>query len=404
MESSRGYHWFFDGASARLLGRVVGVVAAAVLVPTMAQAAPPQVEVVTAAVKPKPVTSAADAVSAAVSARAQGARVEVEELRDEFSTTWVNPDGSFTTQAHAGVQRFKDAKGSWRNVDLNLVERSDGTVGAKSHPLGVSLADKSKGAGGGAKGATATDLVVVDEKPGKDKAARQVVLGWPGKLAAPVLDGTRATYTDVSPGVDVVVESRRSGFEQLTVIRDEAALDALVAAAGGGDVSWSLLVKTKGLSARAEKDGSVSFVDAKGVVVSRFATPIAWDGKVDERSGEKVNASPVGVSVAQKGKGQAVLTLTPDRGWLRDPARVAQWSQTAESRTVASGSVERPHKQGGRRFDSGPEHSATDGAALIGAMLHRYPSLARHMPRKPDRIVTWVGSVCRDGPAWCRSE
>ena len=67
MESSRGYHWFFDGASARLLGRVVGVVAAAVLVPTMAQAAPPQVEVVTAAVKPKPVTSAADAVSAAAS-------------------------------------------------------------------------------------------------------------------------------------------------------------------------------------------------------------------------------------------------------------------------------------------------------------------------------------------------
>ena len=102
---------------------------------------------VSTAVKPKPVTSAADAVSAAVSARAQGARVEVEELRDEFSTTWVNPDGSFTTQAHAGVQRFKDAKGSWRNVDLNLVERSDGTVGAKSHPLGVSLADKSKGAG-----------------------------------------------------------------------------------------------------------------------------------------------------------------------------------------------------------------------------------------------------------------
>ena len=42
----------------------------------------------------------------------------------------------------------------------------------------------------------------------------------------------------------------------------------------------------------------------------------------------------------------------------RAHARVAQWSQTAESRTVASGSVERPHKQGGRRFDSGPEHCA----------------------------------------------
>ena len=60
MESSRGFHWFFDGASARLAGRVVGVLAAAVLVPTMAQAAPPAVEVVTAAVKPQPVVSAAD--------------------------------------------------------------------------------------------------------------------------------------------------------------------------------------------------------------------------------------------------------------------------------------------------------------------------------------------------------
>ncbi|GAA4398618.1 hypothetical protein GCM10023153_23740 [Ornithinibacter aureus] len=287
----------------------------------MAQAAPPQVEVVTAAVKPKPVTSAADAVSAAASARAQGARVEVEELRDEFSTTWVNPDGSFTTQAHAGVQRFKDAKGSWRNVDLNLVERSDGTVGAKSHPLGVSLAGKTKGAGGGAKGTAGTDLMVVDEKPGKDKSPRQVVLGWPGKLPAPVLDGTRATYKDAAPGLDVVVESRRSGFEQLTVIRDQAALDALVESAGEGDVSWSLPVKTKGLTARAEKDGSVSFVDAKEVVVSRFAVPVAWDGKTDEKSGEKVNISPVGVTVAQKGKGQAVLTLTPDRQWLTDPTR-----------------------------------------------------------------------------------
>jgi hypothetical protein len=87
MESSRGYHWFFEGESARLLGRAIAVVAAAVLVPTMAQAAPPRVEVgtVAAVVKPKPVVSAPDAVSAAVSARAQGARVEVEELRDEFS-------------------------------------------------------------------------------------------------------------------------------------------------------------------------------------------------------------------------------------------------------------------------------------------------------------------------------
>ena len=57
---------------------------------------------------------------------------------------------------------------------------------------------------------------------------------------------------------------------------------------------------------------------------------------------------------------------------------------------------------GGRRFESGPEHSATDEAAPLYTL--RCPSLAQHMPRKPDRIVTWVGSVCRDEPACCRSE
>jgi RHS repeat-associated protein len=290
----------------------------------------------------------------------------------QFSSTWVNPDGSFTTQAHAGQVRFKDAKGAWRDVDLNLAERPDGTVGAKSHVLGVSLAGKTRGAGGGAKGATATDLVVVDEAPGKDKAARQVVLGWPGKLPAPVLDGTRATYTDVSPGLDVVVESRRSGFEQLTVIRDQAALDALVDSAGEGGVSWSLPVKTTGLTARAEKDGSVSFVDARGVVVSRFAVPLAWDAKTDEKSGEKVNVSTVAVSVSQKGKGQATLTLTPDQEWLSDPARV--FPVTIDP-TYATGANTYPlfdaYVQRGNTYDASAETQlkvgTSDGGGAITA-------------------------------------
>jgi hypothetical protein len=54
------------------------------------------------------VVSRPDVVSAAVSARAQGSRVEVESLRDETSSTWANPDGTMTTEAHAAPIRFKD--------------------------------------------------------------------------------------------------------------------------------------------------------------------------------------------------------------------------------------------------------------------------------------------------------
>ena len=77
-----------------------------------------------------------------------------------------------------------------------------------------------------------------------------------------------------------------------------------------------------GLTARAETDGSVSFVDAKGTVVSRFAAPVAWDAAVDPRSGDRVNVSPVKLTVTQKGKGRAILTVTPDQAWVTDPARL----------------------------------------------------------------------------------
>jgi RHS repeat-associated protein len=43
---------------------------------------------------------------------------------------------------------------------------------------------------------------------------------------------------------------------------------------------------------------------------------------VDPRSGEHTSTAPVQLSVVQKGKGKAQVTLTPDPVWLNDPARV----------------------------------------------------------------------------------
>jgi RHS repeat-associated protein len=370
--SEFGLSWFRGGLLTPRL-RAVALGACFALAGTVGVAAVPQraVAALAAAKVAQPVKSSApDLVSAQLTARAQGSRVEVEALRDATSTTWVNPDGTMTTQAHAGAVRFKDSKGAWRDVDLTLAARADGTVGVKSHPLGVSVAGAGKGAGGGAKAASGTDLVVVDEVPGSDKAARQVVLGWPGSLPAPVLEGTRATYRDAAPGLDVVVESRRSGFEQLTVIRDRAALGRLVEQAGGAEVSWSLPVKTKGLTARAEKDGSVSFVDAKGATVSRFAAPVAWDDQVDPASGDKVNVSPVKVTVAQHGKGRAVLTMTPDQAWLTDPARV--FPVTVDP-TYATGSNVTTsfdtYVQSGKTWDTSAETELRVGTSDGGASI-----------------------------------
>ncbi len=241
-----------------------------------------------------------DAVSAMVTARASGKRVEVVAARTETTTTWANPDGTTTLEGHSGVVRFRDQQGSWRDVDLTLAQRPDGTVAPKGHLLDLRLLGK-------ATKAQAVEAISVTE-PGD----RSVSLGWPGTLPEPVLDGTRATYEEVTPGVDMVVEALRTGFEQFMVLRERPT----------GPASWDLPLRTKGLTARAEGDGSVSFVDAKGKVRSKIPAAVAWDSQVDELTGESTNVAPVALSVTQKNPGQAVLTVTPDAEWLADPATI----------------------------------------------------------------------------------
>ncbi|NMM24482.1 MAG: DNRLRE domain-containing protein, partial [Phycicoccus sp.] len=280
-------------------------------------AAAPVAAVPVAAPKAATVVSRPDLVSARVTARAQGSRVEAESERTGTSSTWVNPDGTLTTEQHAGPIRFRGTDGSWRDVDLTLAEQSDGSVAPKGHPGGLRLSGSSKTSSLAALSATENDVVSTDEGRG---GTQGVSLAWGGKLGKPVLAGNRATYAEVQPGVDLAVDALRTGYEQFLIIKTPAALAGL--SGGGADVSWSLPVKTRGLTVRAEADGSVSFVDAKNVVASTLAAPKAWDAGVDPRSGEHISTAPVKLTVAQKSKGKAVITLTPDQGWLADPARV----------------------------------------------------------------------------------
>src|SRR3954447_23168640 len=74
------------------------------------------------------VASRPDEVSARVTARVQGRRVEGEALRTETSSTWVNPDGTMTSELHAAPVRFRDRKGAWHNVNLSLGNATDGSL------------------------------------------------------------------------------------------------------------------------------------------------------------------------------------------------------------------------------------------------------------------------------------
>src|SRR4051794_33328532 len=97
------------------LPRIVAAVVSLALLATALEARQPAEAAPAAdpkpAAAPQKVVSRPDVVSAAVTARAQGSRVEVESLRTATSTTWSNPDGTMTTEANFAPVRFKDTHG-----------------------------------------------------------------------------------------------------------------------------------------------------------------------------------------------------------------------------------------------------------------------------------------------------
>ncbi|MEV1119934.1 DNRLRE domain-containing protein [Actinosynnema sp. NPDC049800] len=239
---------------------------------------------------------APDGTSALRTARLRNAPVEVVGQRTETSTTWANPDGSFRTELAAGPVRTKK-DGEWLTVDPALRVDRDG-VRPKATGWEATFAR--------ARGAREQTTALVSTQVG----GHDVTIGWQGALPEPEVDGVKITYPDVRPDTDLVVESRRSGFEQYFVLKRRPT----------GPVSFSVPITVEGLEAvRTSPGGMVEFVDDAGTVIATMPPPRMWGAERDERLGEPTRSTPVDHEVNQSGDAVTV-TLRPDQGFLADPA------------------------------------------------------------------------------------
>ncbi|MEU5115565.1 RHS repeat-associated core domain-containing protein [Streptomyces longwoodensis] len=281
-------------------------------------------------------TQAADLASARVVARLSGKRVEALSERTETSTTWVNRNGSLTTELAAGPVRFKRA-GQWTDVNLDLAARSDGTLAPVAHPEGLILGGKGGSRPASLKEAgkaAARTLVTLGQ------GQEQVELQWKGGLPAPVLDGPKATYRDAVPGADVVVEATRTGFEQYVTIKQRPTADGY---------AYTMPLKAKGLKAQQQADGSVVFTDAKtGKKRAVMPAPVMWDASVDPVSGEHIHRAKVALKVVQHGASVG-LVFTPDAGFLADPK--TRFPVTVDPSTAALSNVFDTYVQQGETVD-----------------------------------------------------
>lgn len=318
-------------------------------------------------------SSAPDVPSALAEAKRSGKRVEALSERTETSTTWVNRDGSLTTELTSGPVRF-DRNGSWVSVDADLTERSDGTVAPKAHPAALTLAGKGgtpASSFSAARTAGARDLVTLGE------GEHQVTLQWKGGLPQPQLDGNRATYPDAVPGADVVVEATRTGFEQYVQIKQRPSTK---------DYGYTLPLRVEGLRAEQQHDGSVLFTDREtGQERAVMPAPVMWDATVDERSGEHTRRVPVAMRVKQRGS-SIDLVVTPDAEFLTDPK--TKYPVTVDPSTSVLSTVFDTYVQQGEARDW-----STDTELDFG---NPGTKNANGTPRTARSFITWTTAPLAD--------
>jgi len=223
-------------------------------------------------------------------ARGTGRPVIVRDQMSKTSTVYANPDGSLSATVADGPVQEPDASSptGFTPIDLVLRQTMNGSWQPKVADAQVVFSN-----GGAGKVASLT------------AGARALSMTFGSSLPAPLISGTTATYKDVQPGVDVVVQALTSGFDLRIVLTKQPSTVT----------AYRLPLGLTSLSASVSANGRLSFLDA-GTAVAQADPPVMYDASLDD-SGEPANAVTVPTSVSTTGG--TALVVSPTAAFLTDP-------------------------------------------------------------------------------------
>ncbi|MFD4785656.1 LamG-like jellyroll fold domain-containing protein [Streptomyces sp. NPDC058459] len=173
----------------------------------------------------------------------------------------AQPDGTFTVEFDAEAVRARQAS-RWVPADTDLAATSSGLVVPKAAAVDIAFS------GGGVH-----DPLARITKDGKTYS-----VGSPWTLPTPALSGSTATYADVLPGTDLVVQATADGFSENLVVKSRSAAD-------NPDLSSVRFpVSVDGVSAYDTHSGGAAFVDAEGQPVFTTGSALMYDSSTSAAS------------------------------------------------------------------------------------------------------------------------
>jgi RHS repeat-associated protein len=225
----------------------------------------------------------------------------------EYDTIYKNADGSETKKISASPLNVKGSDGSWSPVQTDVsADKSTGGFTVKNNPLNPKFAKKAGGV---------SDYSV-------NSNSYPVSVGLVGAAASTAKSGTATdadgntlnavVYPDVRPGQDLQYQVA-AGQVKETVVLDSAP--------AAGQSSWTWRIHAPRLTLSQDAQGNYQLVDAKGIVQYSIPTPIMWDSSAVAGKSEAAIVD-LPETWATDANGDLLLTLTPDRAWLTNAARV----------------------------------------------------------------------------------
>ncbi|MFI7598246.1 hypothetical protein [Actinoplanes sp. NPDC049681] len=259
-------------------------------------------------------TNEQDVESAATAMAARcGSPVLIAAETSETSQSWALPNGQIRVElSSAPVRARKNNK--WVPIDLTLVRQPDGSVAPVAHPNELRLSGATEDVG--------LHALATLESEGSD-----VAMGFEGELPEPELSGSKATYRNIKPNIDLVVEATPKGVESFYIVKKRSAASQVA------KLTMPITAEDA-VSHELDKDGGLALLDSNEQVVAASPQPLMWDARTDKVTGEPAVKRRVGISARHRNASRTTgrptpiessgvdLALTPDTNFLTDPNTV----------------------------------------------------------------------------------
>jgi YD repeat-containing protein len=214
------------------------------------------------------------------------AGVEVSTMRTEFTQTRMLSDGTYETRLSSVALNYRDASGSWRPIDNDLVRAADGSLRNGANSVEVRIPRVANG----------------PVRFAADGRALSFSLATADDDVAAESTGKAARFHNAVAGVDVSYEAIGDALKEMLTLVSAAAPSV-----------YRFDVESDGLTPRLAGSGAVHFVDGDGRRQLGFAAP--W-----MRDANGVVSHAVTYEI-ERGGASSRIALRVDEAWLRAPER-----------------------------------------------------------------------------------